>query len=280
MADERFQIVLREKEHWKAELLDYNKRLDRTIVLYLSAAYAAIGFQTAGKLDLSQALSDDSYVWVAFTFMFLNACIVLHGLSQSCWSMSIVKFIHLKLDNELLRLSGDSPPEDRCTKSTLRDVDALGCDDWRDDVKGVAIKARDLVTGLWILLVFASSIASLTFVNVPRFLMTHYVAGSLAITLLVLVHFRVVLHGIYLWYYVEQYHQLDVCFDQKRRATTRRIALGITAGLVLVSCLAAAFHQQEKLNNAVTPSSSSGVRGEEGANTQPRNASISTGPRT
>ena len=78
-------IVREERRHRLAEMLDYNKRMDRTVVLYLSAAYAAIGLQVSGNLNLSKALEHDSYVGLVVLFVFLNGCILIHGISQSFW---------------------------------------------------------------------------------------------------------------------------------------------------------------------------------------------------
>ena len=77
----RLQIVMQEKLHYMSELLDYNKRLDRTVVLYISAVYAAIGLRATDKLDFSK-LENDQCVSLALLFIFLNACILLHGFRE------------------------------------------------------------------------------------------------------------------------------------------------------------------------------------------------------
>jgi len=217
MADEqaRLKIVTDEKQHYLTELLDYNKRLDRTVSLYISAVYAAIGLHATGKLDLSALILSKDYhsVWIAFLFIFLNACIVLHGIAQSSWCMSIAKFIHLKLDCELLPMTGKNVPIDRCKKSTLHDVDVLGWDDWRGEIKGVAINARTGVFILWAFLILTISVCSLTLVNVPLLLKQPAVLGYPAIAILILIHGFISLQAV--WYFIccQHYHDRDVIFQ-------------------------------------------------------------------
>ena len=244
MADEqaRLEIVKQEKEHYLSELLDYNKRMDRTVVLYISAAYAAIGLQAADKLDLSVGLKDDHYVWLAFLFIFLNACILLHGFAQSSWCMSIAKFIHLKLDCELLKMAGHVVSSNRCEKDELTDVYVLGWDYWRNEIKGVAINTRTVVFFLWATLVLASSVCSLTFVNVPRFLETYRVVGCLAIGILTIIHVYVFFQlG---WYFIccRHYHDRHVAFPPGKRFVVFCFALVVTAFLVWCSRYAATHH--------------------------------------
>ncbi|MCX6999526.1 MAG: hypothetical protein NT106_04420 [Candidatus Sumerlaeota bacterium] len=243
MADEqaRLRIVIQEKQRYLSELLDYNKRLDRTVVLYISAAYAAIGLRAAGKLDLSAGLKDDHYVWLAFLFIFLNACILLHGLSQSSWCISIAKFIHLKLDCELLGMTGNAVSNERCNKNQLHEVDFLGFDDWRNEIKGMANDTRGVVVPLWAFLVLASSVCSLTFVNVPRFLESYAGPGYIAVVILTLIHGFVFFQGIWLFIFCRHYHDGHVSFSPRKRFVVFCFALALTA-LFLVSGYYAAIH--------------------------------------
>ena len=268
----RLKIVMQEKDQRRNEMLDYNRRLDRTIVLYLSAAYGAIGLETAGKLDLAPLRTQDHYVWIAFAFIFLNVCILLHGISQSAWCMALAKFIHIKLEGELLHLagaqvSGDSKangnnggqtasgaPTDAKNNHVAADeldaVDSVRFDDWEKEVKGVANATRGLVTPLWMLLLLASSVCSLMFVNVPRFLQAYWEKDFpvsylpfCAMAFLVLLHLIAFLHLIRLGFCVGQYHDSQVSFSFVKGMMVWVLALALTAFVVGASYLAIENHQ-------------------------------------
>jgi hypothetical protein len=249
--DARLSSVLQEKEQRRSEMLDYNKRLDRTIVLYLSAAYAAIGLETAGKLDLSALRTQDHYVWLAFGFIFLNACILLHGISQSAWCMSIAKFIHIKLETELLQSAGvPAPNQDQLKTGELADVEFLGFDDWEKEIKGVANASRGLIAPLWMLLLLASSVCSLMFVNVPRFLESYWnkdfpvaYLPLCAIALLILLHLQIFIHLIRLGIFVKYYHASRVSFSTADSIILWVLPVLFTGGLVSAAYFAAINHQ-------------------------------------
>ncbi|MBA4018270.1 MAG: hypothetical protein C0483_13955 [Pirellula sp.] len=159
----KLTALLHERTQRLNELVDYNKRLDRTITLYLSAVYAAIGFvATKGLAADFEGVPEP----VVFLFAFLNACILIHAVSQSCWIMAISKFVHHRIDPAILEVVGD-PPFQRGTR--LRDVGWLGWDDWRADVKGLANGNRGVVTLLWMILVVFISFYSFTLPKSPDF---------------------------------------------------------------------------------------------------------------
>ena len=203
----RFEILMKEREHRVSEVLDYNKRLDRTVVLYITAAYAAIGLNATGQLKFD-ALTDQKNVWLVFLFVFLNGCVLLHGLSQSCWAMSICKFIHLNLDRTLLALTGNEIQDPKCAKEQLGTVDALCWDDWRKEIKSVANLTRNVVVFLWVFLVLASSAYSLTLVDFPQFFSGYHCLAYSAIGILILTYGFVCFSAIWLILCVRQYHHL------------------------------------------------------------------------
>ena len=267
--DNYAEILLQEKAHWTSELLDYNKRLDRTPVLYLTAAYAAIGLQASGKLDLSEALRDDRYVWLAFLFIFLNGCILLHATAQSCWCMGIAKFLHLNLDEKLLARAGQPAQADRCKADELRSVGPLDWDDWRTDVKGVGNAARGAVFLLWTALVIASSILSLLFVNLPRFLEGNAFAGWAAVVVLSLQYGYFFVQFLWEAFFVTHCHERFVNVSCATRCVISVLALVLIILFVTGGYLAARHQNVEKANNAVTTSSASGIHSSQGANAQP-----------
>lgn len=203
----RFEILMKEREHRVSEVLDYNKRLDRTVVLYITAAYAAIGLNATGQLKFD-TLADQKHVWLMFLFAFLNGCILLHGISQSCWAMSICKFIHLNLDRKLLAITGNEIKDPECKNEELGKVDALCWDDWRTEIKSVAIVTRDVVVFLWAFLVVTSSVYSLTLVDFPQFLIGFGSLAYAAIVILILVYGFVCFSLIWLKLCVRRYHHL------------------------------------------------------------------------
>jgi hypothetical protein len=283
-----FELLKQEKESKHTEMLDYNKRLDRTVVLYLSAAYAAIGLQATGRLDLSAGLNSDMYVLLVVLFIFLNGCILLHGISQSCWSMSLAKFIHLKLDMELLTKAG-VPVQDRCNKSDLIGADALGWDDWRIDIKGLANANREKVVALWALLVCASSVLSLKFVDVPHFISCQWNGGwigvsnvvlfALAIPLLLAIYSYAAYEFALEYFDLQHYHDLRPTLTENDRSWALRISLITAFVLLAFSYLSALTHfKPEKAPNATPTTAVSGVGGPKGTDPQPGNATVPARP--
>jgi hypothetical protein len=278
-------VLIEERKHRLSEMLDYNKRMDRTIVFYLSAAYAAIGLRATGTLDLSKALTDDTYVWLVLLFIFLNGCILIHGISQSSWCVALAKFVHVKLDSELLALAGkggQAMPQSQ----ELSDVGPLGWDDWEKEIKQLGVETRGWVVLLWTLLVVASSTCSLTFVNVPRFLLHLRWPGYVVLALVCLVlsvtyayaFFR--LCSMHSYLRGGRYHALKVCLRPSDRCKTLVLALALTVGFLASSCVIASFPQSQgkKTNSGTASSPAKGVHGQKGTRTQPGSATVSPRP--
>jgi hypothetical protein len=270
----RLKVVMQEKNYRLSEMLEYNKRLDRTVVLYITAAYAAIGLQATNKLDLSAARTDDRYVWLVFLFIFLNGCILLHAVSQSCWCMSIAKFIHLKLNPQLDAITGDTSQPHEREHYELDEATALGWDDWRREIKGVANNSRDMVVGLWMLLVLASSVCSVAFVDLPDFL-KHYPVGYLVIVVfLIPVYWLVFSQVLSEWFCVSRYHSLGISFSLQRQIAIGLCASVLTAVLVYAGYYVATLNSQQPLNSANTVHAIEEALTPKGAGSQPATAVV------
>jgi len=190
------RFLFAEKRARSQALSEYNSRLDRTIALYLSAVYAALGLHVSGRLDLTPIRGDTRFAPLAFLFIFLNLCIILYGISLSAWSISLAKFIHHHVDPKL-----------RGTRGPSSQVGVW--DDWDHDVKGVAVQTRTVVMILWILLVLVCSLLSLSVVNVRGYYEQHtFVAvlmGAVLIALLTYIFYE----GVLEWYYVRQFREIE-----------------------------------------------------------------------
>ncbi len=287
-------IVMEEKKHKLSEMLDYNKRLDRTVVLYLSAAYAAIGFQVSGTLNLSKALEHDSYIGLVGLFVFLNGCILVHAVSQCSWGMSLAKFVHVKLNRELRTMVATSgqndesnvlfkgqttpktPSADEGKRSKeFRHADCLGWDDWDSEIKNLGNDTRGKVVLLWMVLVGASSMCSWSFVNVPMFLgdiidlvKQHWLVGHLAsLVLLIIVlaligiYWYAIFQALCMWSYLQEFREPQISDFSTKRRKNRAISLGIALAIFAGSCIFASLPhpQTEKANSGIATSPTNGV---------------------
>lgn len=168
------ELILSEKTHRISEMQTYNQRLDKIITIYISGLYAAIGFAASGKIPFD-FFAQPYHVPVAFLFVFLNLCLLHHGLSQSFWAMSLAKYIYITYDKRLSGIlfndyftSMNKPP----ANSEMPPFSLLW-DDWQNDMKGDANLSRNVVVGLWFILVQVISIAVLGMVDFKTFYETH-----------------------------------------------------------------------------------------------------------
>jgi len=194
------ELILREKDRILKELNEYNKRVDRTIVLYISAVYAAIGLKATGKIDFSNFWENPELTPVIFLFIFLNYCILIHGISQSSWTIALSKFIHVELAEELNRkihnLGFLIPP-----------YSINSWDDWEIDIKGLAVSTRNTVVGLWILLVIGISIFSLSVLNIWKFYQAHPLVTSIVIMIFFLMQTYINYILMLELYFVKRFHE-------------------------------------------------------------------------
>lgn len=158
-------LILEEKKQRLQEMYEYNKRLDRTVILYITAIYAAIGLRVTGKIELTAFSTDPEFTMIAFLFIFLNFCILLHGISQSAWTMALSKFVHTALNEDIRNQSGDEQEEIPESVTIW--------DNWSDHMKALAVKSRTYVMFTWVFLVFIVSIYSLSVVDVTKFYSNH-----------------------------------------------------------------------------------------------------------
>jgi hypothetical protein len=217
-------LLLEEKKHRIQEMYEYNKRLDRTIVIYITAVYAAIGLKVTGKIELASYFQDPNLTIVAFLFIFLNFCILLLGISQSAWSISLAKFIHSSLHEEigyLLTKTGQSPPEN-----------LNGWDDWTTDIKGLANLTRTYVFSFWILLVLGASIYSLRVVDIRQFSQQNPITTGISASILFFIQTLVFYLGILEFYLLTKFHFRSPSISPP----SNRILAIAFAGSLLILC--------------------------------------------
>lgn len=195
----KIHLLLEERKQRIQEMYEYNKRLDRTIILYLTAIYAAIGLRVTGQIDLSALSKDPQFTMVAFLFIFLNFCIITHGISQSAWTMALAKFVHIGLNNEIrliLKRSKQKPPKY-----------VFDWDNWTTDIKGLAVRSRDFVVALWMFLVLGVSMYSLRLVDVRTFFTQYPLVTVISTSVLVVFHIYVFYLGFLELYLTSKFHQ-------------------------------------------------------------------------
>lgn len=153
-------LLVAEKNQRVGEMYEYNKRQDKTMSIYLSGLYAAIGLGVADKLnlDIGEKLL---YVPIAFSFVFLNLCLLLHAISQGLWTFSLAKYVHHVVDP---RLEAVIFPREEINKPFSKNWD-----DWDWEIKGAANTTRGVVFFLWCILVHAVSFTAFKLVNIRGF---------------------------------------------------------------------------------------------------------------
>lgn len=161
MSDINIELILEEKRLRLSELLHYNNRLDKIILLYITSVYSIIGLQLADKLDLSKLSTINGYSYLLFLFVFLNLSIILHGISQASFIMSLAKFVHIDINKGIKNLIKG--------KKKKFPYHTLGWDDWNTEIKNVAVRTRNGVVAFWILLVIGISIYSIQMINIEEF---------------------------------------------------------------------------------------------------------------
>lgn len=269
-AARKFELLMKEKEFRQGEMLDYNKRLDRTVVLYLSAAYAALGLQVSEKLDLSLGIAKDSYALLVLLFIFLNGCIILHAMAQSCWCMSTAQYIHVRLDAELLKLIGE-PVRANGSNRKLRHVHWLAWDDWRDETKGVGNNTRNAVTTLWMFFVILTSVYSLTYANMTRFFNHFPFVTIVAAIVLLAMYIYAAFQGLTYFGHLGCYHDPEDFKPNKKPLWGTAIFALVLVGVSLCAASTHSLEDGDELNRR----NNARVCCEKGAGAEPRNEAVS-----
>lgn len=219
------RLLIEERKFRTAEMLEYNKRLDRVVLLYITSVFAAIGLRATGQLNIELIGTNPSFAPIALAFFFLNLCILTHGISQAAWNMALAKFVHTQIDPEiekLLRTIGANPPKS-----------ASYWDDWPTPFRTIAIAGMNGVTGAWIILVLGLSFLSLSFVNMNGFVIAHlYVTIFAAVGLVAFLAFVVYL-AITMLFAVRLYHK-ETNLGLREKVIALVITVSLTAaGLIL-----------------------------------------------
>lgn len=158
-------LLVEEKKQREQEILDFNKRQDQIVFLYLAAVYSAIGFGATGKLDFVSLATKKEGPYLLFLFVFLNNCLFVHAISQTLWILSLSKYVHLKVCEEInvaLKKKKQSPPS--CLNLWA---------DWRAGVISAAIVSRGNAVALWVVLGTLLSLSGFTFVDAKSFYAAH-----------------------------------------------------------------------------------------------------------
>lgn len=218
----RLEILIDQRNQLLQQMSEYNKRLDRTVMLYLTALYAAIGLRVTGKIEINSFYQDPEITLIAFLFVFLNYCIITHGISQSSWAMSLAKFVHNNVDEDIrlvLRENNEPFPKS-----------IAGWDDWTSEIKGLANLSRNIVVGLWVLIVLGASLYSLRLVNIKEFYSQQFFLTVSSGILLYLFQTYVIYIGLLELYFITKFHL------RSEKIAPPLLRLGFLA-LVLSSCL-------------------------------------------
>jgi len=198
MSDTAITFILEEKKLRLSELLDYNKRLDKIILLYITAVYSVIGLMFSNKIDFSKLSISIDYTYFSFIFIFLNLSILLHAISQASFSMSLAKFIHTGINKDILKIIKD--------KNEPIPIYSLKWDDWDKEIKSVAVHTRDAVVGFWIVLVLGISIYSLKIINIKGFYLENLIQFWVIVIFLSLYLSYVIHQAILLKYFSSKFH--------------------------------------------------------------------------
>ena len=224
---DEFRVIIDERKRCLVEMSEYNKRLDRTLMAYLAGLYAVIGVGVTETGSRFYAFAQDPrHAPLAFAFVFLNLCVATHALSQAAFSMSFAKFIHTTLTDRMSRFLGESG-------GGVPDV-LTTWDDWETDVKGVAIQSRNAAVGLWMALLLAVSIYSLSLMSVRAFYLqnarTTLVIGAILFLFLVFVCYQ----GATLFYCGGKFHEPT----EQVQIPTRRLLITAVAISTLLAVAA------------------------------------------
>ena len=198
MTENNLNLLLEEKKQRIKEMCEYNRRLDRTVMLYITAIYSAIGLRASGKFDLSILKDEPVFTLIAFLFIFLNFCVIIHGISQSAWSMSLAKYVHTEINDEIRKIISS-----RCKKVP---TSPFNWDNWTNDIKGLANQTRDIVIMLWVLLVLFISHFSLHLVDVKSYYNNHLLTTLLISSSLYLLQAYIIYVGLQEVYLTSRYH--------------------------------------------------------------------------
>jgi len=194
----QMEVIFEEKRLRLAELLEYNKRLDKIILLYITAVYSVIGLRFADKLELSKLSSSIDSSYLLFLFVFLNLSIILHAISQASFAMSLAKFVHIRINSDIKKIIEEN-------SQTVPSY-TLSWDDWNTEIKNVAVRTRDGVVALWILLVISVSIYSIKIINISDFYENNHIECILIIISLSLYLLYIIYNAISLMYFSSKFH--------------------------------------------------------------------------
>jgi len=205
---EVIDVLHEEKKHRMHEMYECNKRLDKIILFYISAVYAVIGLNISGKIKLTSLSSDPTYTFLVFLFIFLNYCILLHGISLSTFSMSLAKFIHTELNKDIYEIL--QKQKKQVPKSFMN------WDTRPNHLSELSVKTRDYVSGSWFLLVFGISIYSISLVDINGFIQVFILNNSSLLSIIfiffiiiILLFFQtfIIYSGLTEVYLIKQYYK-------------------------------------------------------------------------
>lgn len=213
-------ILFEEKKQRIAEMSEYNKRLDKLILLYLTAVYAAVGLKVSGTLNLKSIYE---MLWLPYIFSFLNFCMIIHCLSVSCWLMSLAKYVHVVVDKDIT----SSFSTNTIIPPTLSQNQ---WDDWNDPLKMTANLSRNSVTLLWMIMILCLSLYSFTLINLTKLFNCYAIYAWLGIAALCIMLVYAVFLGVSILTCIGNYHKETYFINQKLNLA---ISVCISASIVL-----------------------------------------------
>lgn len=222
-------LLIEEKKQREQEILDFNKRQDQMVFLYLAAVYSAIGLSTTGKLDLTALATKDEGPYLLFLFVFLNNCLFVHGISQTLWILSLSKYVHLKVCGEI----------NLVLKNTNQHVpSSLNLwADWRSGVISAAIFSRGSAVILWVILGTLLSYLGFALIDLKPFYHAHpYLAGTMGVFLIFMQSYVFFLFSQEI-YFAQRFHEEDDVLSFRGNAIRVTLSIFMSMGLALIVIL-------------------------------------------
>jgi uncharacterized membrane protein YhaH (DUF805 family) len=241
-------VLVEEKKHRLNELLEYNKRVDQIIFLYLAAVYSALGFIVTGKVDPMSIYGKPETAYFVFLFMFLNDCLIVHGMSQSLWVLCLSKFVHIDVTNDML----DSIKQ----KGEALPASLSAWDDWQSGAKGSAVTSRGNAVFLWAILGEILSFASIFLINVSSFYSSHPYSCYVMVAILIAFQSYIIFLVFQLLHYARRFHDADDSIKGKTLTAFLASAILLSTVLILGVCWSALRYSSQNhpvKNSSATP---------------------------
>lgn len=213
---EHFEFLILEKKFKSVEMLEYNKRLDKIILIYISSLFAVLGLRATGQIQLESYLSDIDFVFLAFIFVILNQCILLHTLSQSTYAISLAKYIHTEINAQIYKILNQNTENFDCLSlkdlSEIKQIEKrnswgfLDWDDWELEIKDVSNSTRGIVFSIWVIAVMSISLSMLCIVRLNDFYNQNTMVSLIFLSIILMLQLVINYYGLKYAYCISKFH--------------------------------------------------------------------------